>query len=114
MLRFCAGRAAVPVTIRRLPAVLGEGKAREMEVVLFSKPMVLLCTSAMGGRLSTTTLTGAEVETLPARSVPRAARVCVPKGAVLEFQGIEYGTAVSAAPRVAPSRRNWTDPTPLM
>jgi hypothetical protein len=37
MLRFLAGRAEVPVTMRRFPAALGDGKAREMEFVFQEK-----------------------------------------------------------------------------
>src|SRR6476469_4543060 len=41
-----------------------------------------------------------------------AVSVWLPLVAVMVFQDIEYGEAVSSAPSAAPSSRNWTPTTP--
>jgi hypothetical protein len=47
MVSVPAGRAAVPVTIRKSPAVLFEGKLAEIVVIVFSLPFTFFCTSAI-------------------------------------------------------------------
>src|SRR5207245_2326708 len=58
--------------------------------------------------LNTVTVTAAEVVRLPAASRATAVSVCEPLLAVVVFHDIEYGVAVSSAPRLAPSNRNCT------
>src|SRR6266853_2085438 len=67
-----------------------------------------------GGPLDTGTVTGAEVERLPAASRAIAVRVCEPLLAADVFQEIEYGALVSSAPRLAPSILNCTPTTPTL
>src|SRR6266853_2066750 len=67
-----------------------------------------------GGPLDTVTVTGAEVERLPAASRAIALRVCEPLLAAVVFQEIEYGALVSSAPRLAPSILNCTPTTPTL
>src|SRR5437879_2641872 len=62
--------------------------------------------------LNTVTVTAAEVVRLPAASRATAVSVCEPLLAVVVFHDIEYGVAVSSAPRLAPSNRNCTPTTP--
>src|SRR5207253_1077092 len=62
--------------------------------------------------LNTVTVTGAEVVRLPAASRATAVRVCEPLLAVVVFQETEYGAAASSTPRLAPSSRTCTPPTP--
>src|SRR2546426_1370025 len=64
--------------------------------------------------LHTATVTAAQVVRLPAASRATAVRVCEPLLAVVVFHDIEYGAAVSSAPRVAPSNRNCTPTTPTL
>jgi hypothetical protein len=42
-----------------------------------------------------------------------AVSVCVPFGAVVEFQTTEYGAVVSSAPMFVPSTLNWTPAIPI-
>jgi hypothetical protein len=60
------------------------------------------------------TVTAVDVVWLPAASRARAVRVCVPLAAAVVSQEMEYGDAVSSAPRLAPSRRNCTPATPTL
>ena len=60
----------------------------------------------------TVTVTGAEVAALPFVSVARAAIVCDPAATAALFQLSVYGAAVTAAPVLTPSTRNWTEATP--
>src|SRR5690349_4408238 len=64
--------------------------------------------------LLTVTLTVAEVAVLPEVSVATAASVWLPATAVVVSQVTEYGLVVSAAPRLAPSRVNWTAARPTL
>src|SRR5256885_1769470 len=64
--------------------------------------------------LNTVTVTAAEVVRLPAASRATAVSVCEPLLAVVVFHDIEYGVAVSSAPRLAPSNRNCTPTTPTL
>ena len=51
---------------------------------------------------------------LPAASRAIARRAWAPLVAVAVFQLTEYGALVSSAPRLAPSRVNWTPATPML
>src|SRR6185503_19906545 len=62
----------------------------------------------------TVTVTAAAVAVLPAASRAPAVSVCVPLLAAVVSQETAYGVAVSSAPRLAPSRRNWTPATPTL
>src|SRR5258705_9918589 len=61
--------------------------------------------------LNTVTVTGLEVNRKPRRLRATAVSVCEPLLVLVESQGMEYGEAVSSAPRFAPSSLNWTPPT---
>src|SRR5262245_47782534 len=61
--------------------------------------------------LRTVTVTGSDVQRSPRRSRATARSACDPLLASLVFQAIAYGAVVSAAPRSAPSRVNWTSRT---
>src|SRR5262245_37554199 len=61
--------------------------------------------------LLTVTLTAVAVAVLPAASRATAVSECTPSVAPMEFHPIEYGLAVSSAPRFAPSSLNWTPTT---
>jgi hypothetical protein len=61
--------------------------------------------------LETVTVTAAEVAVLPNPSLATALSVCVPLLAVVVFQEMLYGEAVSSAPRFTPSRVNCTPAT---
>jgi hypothetical protein len=65
-----------------------------------------------GTPLSTLTATCADVVAFPAASRATAVSWWVPLAAVRVFQATKYGAEVSAAPRSAPSSRNWTLATP--
>src|SRR5437899_7493795 len=69
---------------------------------------------AVGGALSTVTLTAAEVAVFPAASRATAVRVCAPLVAVGVFQETAYGAVVTSAPRLAPSSLNCTPTTPTL
>src|SRR3954468_8885618 len=56
----------------------------------------------------------AEVVALPAASRARADSAWPPFDTGAVFQEIEYGDAVTSAPRFAPSSRNWTPATPTL
>ena len=60
----------------------------------------------------TATLT--DVAAFPAASCATAAKLCEPLGAVVVSQLKEYGLLLNCAPRLAESRRNWTDLTPTL
>src|SRR5439155_13299155 len=62
----------------------------------------------------TVTVTAADVVVLPAASRARAVSVWLPLLAVVVFHETEYGAAVSSAPRLLPSNRNWTPATPTL
>ncbi len=66
-----------------------------------------------GGVLSTVTLTAAAA-VFPAASRATAMRVWAPSATKVVFQEIEYGEAVTAAPRFVPSSVNWTPTTPTL
>src|SRR5256885_1270978 len=66
----------------------------------------------VGGLLSTVTLTAGEVVWLPGASRATAVRVREPSAASVVFQEMEYGAAVTSAPRLAPSSLNCTPTTP--
>jgi hypothetical protein len=61
--------------------------------------------------LETLTVTGVDVARLPAASRATAVRVYVPSLVVVVFQEVEYGAAVSSAPRLALFSLNWTPTT---
>src|SRR5438094_1120134 len=77
-------------------------------------PAVGAVSETVGGALSTVTLTTAEVAVFPAASRATAVRVWAPLVVVVLINETEYGTAVTSAPRLAPSRLNWTPPTPTL
>ena len=89
-----------------------------LTVVPKLSPKAHPATSPGGGAwvwLETVTVTELlEVPRLPAVSRARAWRVCTPFDAVVVSHVIEYGAAVSSAPRLAPSKRNWTPATPTL
>ena len=64
--------------------------------------------------LLTVTDRDVEVVVLPAASRATARRVCVPLAVAPVFQLMENGNVVSADPRLAPSRVNWTLATPTL
>src|SRR5437762_248908 len=66
------------------------------------------------GPLETVTVTALEVVAFPAASRARAVRVWEPLLAVVVFHETAYGALVSSAPRLAPSRMNWTPATPTL
>ena len=61
--------------------------------------------------LKTVTVTGWDVQRMPSTSRATAFSVCDPLLALVVFHGIEYGAAVSSAPRLTPSSWNWTPAT---
>src|SRR2546421_33925 len=67
-----------------------------------------------GGAVETATVAGAEVAGVPAASRATALIVCVPFAAPVVFQEIEYGAAVSSAPKLTPSILNCTPATPTL
>ena len=68
-----------------------------------------------GAVLDTVTVTELlEVPVLPAASRARACSVCKPFDTDVVSHVMEYGAVVSSAPRLAPSRRNWTPATPTL
>src|SRR5213592_4740843 len=83
-----------------MPATEAPGLGEEIEMV--------------GAALSTVTLTAAAVVVLPAASRATAVRVCAPLVAPVVFQEMEYGTANTSVPRLAPSRWNCTPTTPTL
>src|SRR5207302_124316 len=64
--------------------------------------------------LFTVTITGALVVWLAAASQAIAVNVWLPIAAALVFHEIEYGAAVTSAPRAAPSSANCTPTTPTL
>src|SRR5918996_428498 len=70
----------------------------------------------VGGDVSfeTVTVTAPEEVTLPAASRARPVSVWAPLLALMVFQDTEYGALVSSAPRLEPSRRNWTPAMPTL
>src|SRR5262249_44185789 len=61
-----------------------------------------------GATLDTVTATGLDVNCSPSTFRATAVSVCEPLLAVVVSHETEYGALVSAAPRLAPSSRNWT------
>src|SRR5437762_982775 len=83
------------------------------------EPPVGLVIETVGGVVSavellTVTVTALEVVRFPAASRAMAVSVCEAFDAVVVFHEIEYGEAVSSAPRLAPSSCNWTPATPTL
>ena len=64
--------------------------------------------------LATVMVTVVAVAVLPAASRATAVNVWLPLEAVVEFQVVEYGVAVSSAPRLTPSSLNCTPTTPTL
>jgi len=62
----------------------------------------------------TLTVIAAEVAVLPAASLATAVKLCEPLLAVVVFHEIEYGAAVTSAPRFTPSSLNCTPTTPTL
>ena len=64
----------------------------------------------VGGVVSfnTVTVTGSDSQVAPSKSRATATSVCDPLLATAVFQETEYGAEVSSAPRLTPSRVNWT------
>src|SRR5439155_27373878 len=75
---------------------------------------VMLTVGGVVSALATVTVTAADVVALPAASRARAVSVCDPLLVVVVFQLTTYGALVPSAPRVAPSRKNWTPATPTL
>jgi len=70
--------------------------------------------SGVGVVFDTVTVIPPDVVMFPAASRAVAVSVCVPLVAVVVIHDIEYGDAVSSAPRFAPSSLNWTPVTPTL
>jgi hypothetical protein len=70
-------------------------------------------TLAVGAVVSfdTVTVLGSDDHVAPSGILATAVKVCGPLPVVLEFHEMEYGAAVSSAPRFAPSSLNWTPAT---
>src|SRR5207249_2070802 len=83
-------------------------------VAALDERLVLATLLRSGGALSTVTLTAAAVAVLPGASRATAVKVCAPLLAVVVVQEREYGTAVTSAPRFAPSSLNCTPTTPTL
>src|SRR5438105_14844168 len=56
----------------------------------------------------------AAVAVFAAASRATAVKVWVPSPTTVVFQEMEYGLAVTSAPRLAPSSLNWTPTTPTL
>src|SRR5437660_11980248 len=79
-------------------------------------PAAGLVRETVGGVVSlllTVTVTAVEVVVLPVVSRARAVRVWAPLSPMVS-QETEYGAAVTSAPRLEPSSRNWTPATPTL
>jgi hypothetical protein len=76
--------------------------------------VVGMVVSGVGVVFDTVTVILPDVVVFPAASRAVAVRVCVPFPAVVVVHDIEYGDAVSSAPRFAPSSLNWTPDTPIL
>src|SRR5207245_9850135 len=89
--------------------------APDTSVVALLDRLTDLMASMTGGveaTFETVTVTAAEVVWLPAASRARAASVCEPFDAAVEFQAaIVYGALVTSVPSAAPSSRNCTPTT---
>src|SRR5438874_7400016 len=88
--------------------------APDTRVVALVDRFTGLTASITGGPLATfETVTAAEEDVvwLPAASRARAASVCAPLAALVEFHAIVYGAVVTSAPTAAPSSRNCTPAT---
>ena len=109
------------VNVARAPAVLdsmAEPPLHALDVVSRVQPAVKLIDGSVssnrvcpGGLLNTVTPTGEEVAVLPAAKRATAVRVCEALPVVVVSQDIEYGAAVTSAPRLAPSSRYCTPAT---
>src|SRR5215831_9829426 len=62
----------------------------------------------------TTTATAEDVVRFPAASRAVAVSMWEPLDVALAVHVVEYGEAVTSAPRFAPSSRNWTPATPML
>src|SRR5688572_5098045 len=67
-----------------------------------------------GAVFETSTVMVVAVLTLPAASRATAVRVWAPSATAVVFHDVEYGAVVSSAPRLTPSRLNWTPTTPTL
>src|SRR5207248_2814747 len=89
-------------------------KAPDTSVVALFDRFTDLTASITGGPVAmfdTVIATEVEVVWLPAASRARAASVCAPLAALVEFHAIVYGAVVTSAPTAAPSSRNCTPAT---
>src|SRR4029453_7392460 len=82
--------------------------------VAFGAGVLAVMVGAVVSVLLATVTEIAEVAVLPAASRATAVSEWLALLAVVEFQVIEYGLAVSSAPRFAPSSLNWTPATPTL
>src|SRR2546422_657399 len=85
-------------------------------VALFDRltDLIASMTGGVEATFETVTVTAAEVVWLPAASRARAASVCEPFDAAVEFQAMVYGAVVTSAPSAAPSSRNCTPTTAIL
>src|SRR2546427_5062542 len=81
-------------------------------VAALAEILVLATLLRSGAALSTVTATAVEVAVFPAASRATAVRLGEPLATRVVFQEIEYGAAVTSAPRFAPSSLNCTPRRP--
>ena len=93
-------------------ATLSDASAVTVTVPESFAPELGAVIPTLGAVVSTVMFVAAEVVVLPAASRAIAVKVCAPLLVAAGFHEIEYGAAVVSAPRLAPSRRNWTPTTP--
>src|SRR6266704_730312 len=114
--------SAAPSNRNWTPATptLSEASALTLIVPDTVAPFAGAVIDTVGGvvSLNTVTVTELEVYWRPSRSLATAVKVCEPLLAAVVSHETEYGALVSSAPRLAPSRLNWTpattrDPTML-
>src|SRR2546427_6159894 len=83
-------------------------------VAALAEILVLATLLRSGGALSTVTLRALAGVVLPAASRATAVKLWEPLATRVVFQEIEYGAAVTSAPRFAPSSLNCTPTTPTL
>src|SRR5205807_2249614 len=108
--------SGAPSTKNCTPAtpMLSAALALTVIVPLTAVPADGAVMAAVGGVLSTVTLTAAEESVVPAASRATAVKVCEPSATLAVFHATAYGADVSSAPIGAPSTKKRTPATPML